>query len=154
MGDPKNRTYKNFIESYRHPVNFKYFASFKLQSIYNHSTKFPSLKSPRVKVRFIPKYAANGLHGVVGKFAYVVQNCRLLEHIFLWVFHWCWLWLLPLIQQSFEDCSGTHYPWEIPQIKIRRIQVPWMRCPLNFILPADQSPWNRSLSQARQLFDV
>ena len=84
----KNRTYKNFIESYKVPVNFKYFAGLKLQSVYNHSPKFQSLKSLGIKVKFFPKYSPNGLHGVGGKLAYVVQNCQLLEHILLWVFHW------------------------------------------------------------------
>jgi len=44
-------------------VNFKHFAGFKLQSVYNHSPKFQSLKSFRIKVTFVPKYAPNGLHG-------------------------------------------------------------------------------------------
>jgi len=59
-----------------------------------------------------PKYGPNGLHGVGGKLAYVAQNCQLLEHNLLGVFHWFWLWLLPLINRSFEDCSGAHYPWD------------------------------------------
>jgi len=36
---------------------------------------------------FFPKYAANGLHGVGGKLACVVQNGQLLERILLGVFH-------------------------------------------------------------------
>ena len=84
----KPRTHKNLITSYKVPINFKYFTGFKLQSVYNHSPTFQSLKSLRMKVMFFPKYALNGLHGVGGKLAYVVQNCQLLEHILLWVFHW------------------------------------------------------------------
>jgi len=34
-----------------------------------------------------PKYAPNGLHGIGGKVAYVLQNCQLLELILLQVFH-------------------------------------------------------------------
>ena len=56
--------------------------------MYNHSPKFQSLKSLGIKVKFFPKYSPNGLHGIGGKLAYVVQNCQLLEHILLWVFHW------------------------------------------------------------------
>jgi len=73
----KNRTHKNFIESYKDPKNVKHFAGFKLQSVYyNRFPKFQSLKSLHMKVMFIPKYAPNGLHSVEGKLAYVVQNCQ------------------------------------------------------------------------------
>ena len=56
--------------------------------MYHHSRKLQSLKFLRIKVMFFPKYAPNGLHGVGGKHAYVVQNRQLLGHILLWVFHW------------------------------------------------------------------
>jgi len=72
----KNRTNKKFIKPYKDPINFKHFAGFKLESVYNHSPKFQSLKSLRIKVMFFPKYPPNGLHGVGGKLAYVVQNCQ------------------------------------------------------------------------------
>jgi len=39
----------------------------KLPSVDNHSQKFQSLKSLRVKVMFFAKYAPNGLHGIGGK---------------------------------------------------------------------------------------
>ena len=87
-GSKENRTHENFIKSYKVSVNFKYFAGFKLQSVYNHSPKVQSLKSLRIKVMFFPKYASSILYGVGGKLAYVVQNCQLLEHILLWVFQW------------------------------------------------------------------
>ena len=88
QGDPKkNRTPKNFMKSYRDLIDFKHFAGSKLQSVYNHTPKFQSLKSLRIKVMFFPKYAPNGFHGIEGKLPYVVQNVQLLEYIFLWVFH-------------------------------------------------------------------
>ena len=76
QGDQKNINHKIFIKSYKDPVNFKHFAGFRLQSVYNHSPKFQSLKSLRIKDMFFAKYAANGLHGVGGK---VVQNCQCLR---------------------------------------------------------------------------
>jgi len=60
----KNATHKNFIKPYKDLVNFKHFAGFKLQSVYNHSPNFQSLKSLRIKVMFVAKYAPSGLHGV------------------------------------------------------------------------------------------
>jgi len=60
----KNRTHKNYIESYKDPVNFKHF-----ESVYTHSPKFQSFKSLRRKVMFFPKHAPNDLHGVGGKLA-------------------------------------------------------------------------------------
>ena len=51
----KNRTHKNFTNSYKDPVNFEHFAGFKLQSVDNHSPKYQSLKTLLIKVLFFPK---------------------------------------------------------------------------------------------------
>ena len=43
------------MKSYKDPVNFKHFEGVKLQSVYNHSPKFQSSKSLRLKNHVLSK---------------------------------------------------------------------------------------------------
>ena len=94
-----------------------------------------------------PEYVPNDLLGVADRLATVAQNCQSLAYSPLWGFPWFLLLLQPWAHQLFEDCSDTHGPWDIPTDKNQgRVQVRWMRCPLDVTLPADQ-PFLKSLSQ-------
>ena len=126
----KTQPIKFLIKSYKDPVNFQHVAGFKLQSVYNHSPKFQPLKPLRIKVMFFPKYAPNGLHGVGGKRAYVVQNFQLLSqnhsHIVTGFFHdhlrkfLLYLNFIRIQMKVFfkEPASKT---LEIPSIRMRRL---------------------------------
>ena len=81
----------------------------------NHSPKFQSLKSLCIKVMFFPKYGPNGFHGIGGKLAYILQNCQLLEHIFLWVFHW--FFTVPY-SLSFWIQSKIVFWWSMTTLKL------------------------------------
>ena len=86
--------------------------------MYNHSPKCQSLNSLLIKVMFFPKYATNGLHGVGGKLAYLMQNCRLLEHILLWVLHWI---CSPILSKLLNPVTNSAFWWSMTALILRKL---------------------------------
>ena len=93
-----------------------------------------------------PEYVPKDILSVGDRQATVAQNCQSLACSLLWGFPWFLLQLYPWAHQLFEGCSDTHGHPDIPQIKIRGVQVRWMKCPLDVTLSADQT-FLKSLSQ-------